>query len=109
MDGAVLGFIIWLLCGSFFIGLGIYSLFSKKSMGFWAGEEVVGVTDVKKYNSAMAKLYFAYGAGMILLGIPLLDGQNSAGIVISILGIMFESILAMAVYLVVIERKYKKK
>ena len=109
MDGVILGFIIWLLCGIFFIGLGIYALFSKKPVGFWAGEKVVGVTDIKKYNSAMAKLFFVYGIGFMLLGIPLTGGQNSAGIIISVLGVMFESILMMAVYLVVIERKYKKK
>ena len=108
MDGADLGFIIWCLCGGFFIVLGIYALFSKKAMGFWAGQEVVEVTDIRKYNNAMAKLFCAMGIGFIFLGIPLLGGQNSAGIVISILGITFESIMAMVIYLVVIERKYKK-
>ena len=109
MEGAVLGFIIWFLCGIFFIGIGIHAIFSKKPVGFWAGEEVTEVTDVKKYNKAMAKLFCAYGIVFMLLGIPLIGGQNSAGIIISVLGVMFETILMMAVYLVVIERKYKKK
>ena len=109
MDGALLGFIIWCFCGGFFIVLGIYALFSKKAMGFWAGEEVVGVTDIRKYNRAMAKLFCIYGIVLVLLGIPLLGGQNSAGLVIPILGTMFISIITMAVYLVVIERRYKKK
>ena len=109
MDGAVLGFIIWCLCGGFFIVLGIYALFSKKAMGFWTGEEVTGVSDIKKYNRAMAKLFCIYGIVLVLLGIPLLGGQNSAGLVIPILGTMFISIIMMAVYLVVIERRYKKK
>lgn len=109
MGGALLGFIIWCFCGGFFIVLGIYALFSKKAMGFWAGEEVVGVTDIRKYNRAMAKLFCIYGVVLILLGIPLLGGQNSAGLVIPILGTMFISIIMMAVYLVVIERRYKKK
>ena len=109
MEGAMIGFIIWCLCGSFFIGFGIYALFSHNPVGFWAGEEVAGVTDIKKYNHAMSKLFCAMGIGFIVLGIPLLGGQNSAGIVISILGVMFESIMAMAIYLVVIEKRYKKK
>lgn len=109
MEGAVLGFVIWTVCGCFFIGLGIYALFSKKAIGFWAGEEVTWVSDIKKYNKAMAKLFCSYGVGLAVLGIPLLGGQNSAGLVIPILGIMFESILMMVIYLVVIERKYKKK
>ena len=41
------------------------------------------------------------------LGIPLLAGQNSAWIILSILGVMAESIAAMAVYSLVIEKKYK--
>jgi len=109
MEGAVLGFIIWSICGSFFIGLGIYALYSQKAIGFWAGQEVGEVTDIKKYNKAMAKLFSVFGIGFVLLGIPLLGGQNSAGIVIPILGTMFESMIAMAVYIVVIEKKYKKK
>ena len=36
MTGAVIGFVIWCIAGSFFIALGIYSLFSKKAIGFWA-------------------------------------------------------------------------
>ena len=109
MEGAVLGFVIWSICGCFFLGLGIYALFSKKPIGFWAGQEVGEVTDLKKYNHAMAKMFSVMGIGFVLLGIPLLGGQNSAGIVISILGVMFESILMMVIYITVIERKYKKK
>ena len=109
MDGAVLGFIIWSICGCFFIGLGIYTPFSKKPMGFWAGEEVNGITDIKKYNIAMTKLFVVMGIVFIFLGIPLLGGQNSAGLVIPILGTMFECIIAMVIYIVVIEKKYKKK
>ena len=109
MTGILIGFVIWFCTGCFFIGMGIYSLFAQKTLGFWANQEVGKVTDRKKYNQAMCKLFFAFGVGLIFLGIPLLDGQNSAGIIISILGTMFESIIAMVIYITVIERRYKKK
>ncbi len=105
----IIGFSIWGLLGIFFIGLGVYSLFSKRAMGFWANAEVAEIADIKKYNSAMAKLFGIYGIVFILLGLPLLAGQNSPWIIISILGVMFESIGAMVVYTTIIEKKYKKK
>lgn len=109
MTGNVLGFVIWAIVGFFFIGLGLFALFSKRPVGFWANAKMFEVTDVKKYNSAVAKLFCAYGIVFILLGLPLLSGQNSPLILISVIGIMVETIITMAVYTTVIEKKYKKK
>ena len=50
-----------------------------------------------------------YGVLFILIGLPLLDGQNSGLIILSILGVMLISIAAMIVYVVGIESKYCKK
>lgn len=111
MTGAMQAFIIWCIGACAFIGMGIYSFFSKKPrpMGFWANAEMFEVTDVKKYNAAMGKLFIAFGVGLMVLGLPLLDGQNSALIIFSILGVMAETIAAMVVYTTVIEKKYKVK
>ena len=97
--------------GNFYYGaaLGIFSFVSKKPIGFWANAEMFEVTDVKKYNAAMGKLFTSFGVGLIVLGLPLLDGQNSALIIFSILGVMAEAIAAMVVYTTVIEKKYKVK
>ena len=105
----IIGFIIWSIIGCLFICLGIYSLFAKKAMGFWANAEMIPVTDIKKYNGAVAKLFFVFGIVFIILGFPLLLEQNSLWILFSVLGIMIESITAMIVYTTVIEKKYKKK
>lgn len=107
--GKIIGFVIWALLGAAMIGLGIYAaVFSKKPMRFWANAEVFEVTDIKRYNRAVAKLFYVYGAVLIVLGTPLLAGQNSAWILLSVLGLMAESIVMMAVYTQVIEKKYKK-
>ena len=104
----VLAFVIWAICGLFFLGLGIYSFKAKTPVGFWANAETLPIEDVKGYNKAMGKFWCVYSVIFIPLGLPLLAGQNSAVIVISVLGIMFEMIGAMVVYLH-IEEKYKKK
>lgn len=109
MDDKIIGFIIWSAMGGMFICLGIYSYFSKRVMGFWANAKVFEVSDIKKYNHAVAKLFCIFGIVLIILGIPLLAGQNSAWILLSVVGIMIESIVAMAVYTLVIEKKYKKE
>lgn len=106
----MLAFIICCLIGIGFIGLGIYSCFSKRetSFGFWANTAPLSVTDVKAYNKALGKLWCIYGIIFIILCLPLFAGQNSPYALISILGICFETIAVMVVYVLKIEKKYKK-
>ena len=111
MTEMMLAFTIWSIIGLLFIILGIYAFFSKKAqpMGFWANAKMFEVTDVRKYNAAMGKLFIGFGIVFIILGLPLLSGQNSALIILSVFGVMAEVILMMAIYTIVIEKKYKKK
>lgn len=102
------GFIIWAIVGCCFIGLGIFSFFAKKATGFWANAEMFEVNDIRKYNHAMGKLWCVFGLVFIILGIPLLDGQNSPLIIISILGVFVEMLAVMIIYTQVIEKKYRK-
>ena len=57
----------------------------------------------------MGKLWCVFGLILIVLGLPLLKKQNSPFILFSILGVMAEAIVTMAVYVTVIEKKYRKK
>ena len=109
MSEPVMGFVIWCIVSCFFIGLGIFAFFSKKPVGFWANVKMFEVTDVKKYNRAVGKLFCVWGIVFVILGLPLLAGQNSPLIFISVIGVMFSVIIAMVVYITVIESKYKKK
>lgn len=109
LDGAIVGYVVWVLAGCMFIGIGIHSFRAEKEVGFWANAKVLPMKDVKKYNRAVGKLWLVYGIVFMILGTPLLGGQNSAGILFSILGIMAETIAVMAVYVLVIQKKYEKK
>ena len=109
MLGNITGFILWLLVGCALIGLGIYARFTKKAMGFWANAKVFDVTDVEKYNNAVAKLFIVFGIVFIILGLPLLLKTPSILIFLPSIGVMIESITAMIVYTVVIEKKYIKQ
>lgn len=104
-------FLIWILVSCAFIILGIYAWTSKREVafGFWANAETFPVNDVRAYNRAVGKLWCVFGVVFAMLGTPLLAGQNSPFILFSILGIMAEAIVAMAVYVMVIEKKYRKK
>ena len=44
MDGKWIGFIIWCFVGMMLIGVGIFSLCSRKPVGFWANANVGEVT-----------------------------------------------------------------
>lgn len=105
----MLGFIIWAAVGIIILGIGIYSFFSKKPVGFWANAKMFDVKDYQKYNYAVGKLFCVYGIIFIVLGLPLLGGENSSVVIISVLGVMVETIVLMVIYTLVIERKYRKK
>lgn len=109
--GRLWGFLLWELMGCVIVVWGAYILRCKraKPFGFWANAEMFEVREAKAYNRALGKLWTAYGAVLCLLGIPLLAGQNSGGIVLSIIGTMVASIAAMAVYVVGIEPKHRKR
>lgn len=104
----MIAFIIWALVACIFIIIGISCLFAKNATGFWANADVFEVNDVKKYNRAMAKLWCSFGVIMILIGIPLLDETNTALVMLSVFGIIIEIIALMIIYVLVIEKKYKK-
>lgn len=108
MAGTIIGFGMWCIVGCFFIGLGIFSFFSKKAVGFWANVKMFEVTDIKKYNNAMGKLFCTMGVIFIFLGLPLLSKETSLWILLSCVGVMVEVLLAMVIYSTVIEKKYKK-
>lgn len=106
----MLAFIVWLALGVAFIALGAYAILSKKEVafGFWANAKMFPVQDIRGYNHAVGKLWCVFGVVFVLLGIPLLPGQNTGYIIISILGCMAEAITAMVIYVAVIEKKYRK-
>ncbi len=106
--GSNIAFLIWMIIGLVIIGLGVHTVFSKKAIGFWANMKAPEVSDVRKYNHAAGKLLIIYGGIFVLLGIPLLMGQNSPFIILSVLGVFFETIIIMAVFILAIENKYKK-
>lgn len=103
------GFIICVIVGCFFVGIGIFAFFAKKTVGFWSNAKVYEVNDVRKYNHAVGKLWCAFGVVFVILSTPMLDGQNSPLIIITILGIVIEVIALMVIYTQVIEKKYRKQ
>ena len=96
------GFIVWLISGGVMVIFGIYAMHSKR-----ANAEVFEVNDVRAYNRAVGRLWCVFGAVFILLGFPFLTGQNSPYFIVSILGCMIEAIVAMVVYVAVIEKKHR--
>ncbi|MCM1184585.1 MAG: hypothetical protein NC337_14535 [Roseburia sp.] len=106
----MLGFILWEAVGAAIIAMGVYTLCARtaRPFGFWANVEMFAVTDVRAYNKALGKLWLVFGVVFLLLGLPLLAGQNSGWVLITIPGAMAEAIAAMAVYTIKIEKKYKK-
>lgn len=108
-EDKILGFVLWSFVGLIIIGLGVAAFFAKKEVGFWSNVRPLPMKDVKAYNRAVGKLFIVYGAVTILLGLPILGSSPGVGVIISILGAMLETIVAMAVYTLVIQPKHEKK
>ena len=98
MTGNMIGFVIWAMVGVIIISLGIRAYLSGKVADFWANIKSISVNDIMGYNHAVGKLFVIYGAILIALGLPLLSGQNSPFILLSVLGVMIETIVIMVVY-----------
>ena len=100
MSGNMIGFIIWAIVAFIIIGMGINAFFSKKPVpfGFWANINPFHVKDIKGYNRAIGKLLIIYGLILIVLGLPMLKGQNTSYILLSILGVMIETIAIIIIY-----------
>lgn len=107
MAGNMIGFVIWAVVGVIIICLGIRAYLSRKVVGFWANIKPISVNDIRGYNRAVGKLFVIYGVILTVMGLPLLLGQNSPFILLSVLGVMIETIVIMAVYSLCIERKYR--
>lgn len=105
----MIGFIIFCIVSCLFIGIGISAFLSKEPVGFWNIKKMGEVTDIKKYNFAVGKMWCIFGVIFLGLGIPLLADQNSPIIMLSEIGVMVWVIALMAVYELGIIRKYRKK
>ncbi len=109
MREPILAFIIWCAVGCLFLGFGIYALCSERPVGFWANAEMFEVTDVKRYNRAMCKLFCGMGIVFVLLGLPLLT-DNVAWVALTCsVGVMGEILALVLIYTQVIEKKYRKR
>ncbi len=97
------------MVGCLFVLLGIVAFYSKKPVGFWNVCNMAQVTDVKKYNRAVGKLWCIAGVCFAGLGVPLLAEQNSLIILVSVAGSLVWTIAVMAIYELGIMRKYRRQ
>lgn len=108
MAEGIIAFIIWIMVSLVFVAIGIYDLRAKEVVGFWSSgkKPIVQEENLKAYNRAVGSLWIAFAVVFMLLGLPLLAGDNSPLIVITLLGSLVSIVVLMAVYVLVIEKKY---
>ena len=104
-----MAFILWCLCFSLTLLLGICCFFSKKPVGFFANAKTFPVKDVKGYNRACGFLWGFYSLVGILAGLPLLEAQNDTLVLLSVLGVMGVTLALILIYVLIIEKKYRAK
>lgn len=103
----MVAFIIWCVVSAGFILLGIINFHAKGTVGFWSNIPTPEVEDIKQFNRAVGWMWVVFGILMMLLGVPLLTGQNSPYVLISGVGVVIEILAIMIIY-TRIEKKYHK-
>ena len=95
----IIGFVIWSIVSLVLMGIGIWAWGSEKPVNFFSGVKPPEVRDARKYNRAVAVLWFVYAVLFELLGLPmLLLKQNAAGLICMVLGVAFLTIALMIAY-----------
>ena len=103
----IVAFMIWSIVAVICLIIGVSTWKAKEAAGFFTFVDPPKVKDVKLYNHAVAKLWFAAAIILEILGAPMLWlKQNSPQIIFTILGVVVLVIAMMVVYLRV-ETKYK--
>ena len=68
----IAGYVIWSAVSILLVGIGVWCWRSEKAVGFYTGVKPPEVTDVRKYNRSVGKLWFVYAVLFELLYVPLL-------------------------------------
>lgn len=113
MSEKIIGFLMWVLFGGGFVALGLYGFFTtrEKPIRFWANVQDVPIApeNVRAYNRALGKLWIAYGAGLIFLGMPILGGSDALIVISTSVGVVLLTIGMIVIFMFGIESKYRKK
>lgn len=103
----IIGFVIWSIISLIFVVIGIVSYKSKEAVGFFTFVKAPTVTDIKKYNKAVAILWFVFALLLEVMGLPfLLFEQNSPFFIITAFGVV-ALVIAIIISYIFIEQKYK--
>jgi len=101
--------LVWVVCALLFCFIGFRSGRSETPAGFWANANPPKVRDVRGFNRAVARLWYAFAAMFTLCGVPLLfTEQNGLPVLITLLAAPLSVLILMIAY-TRIERSFREK
>lgn len=105
----IIAFVIWSIVTMIFVGIGISCIRSKEAVGFFTFTKPPIVEDVKKYNKAVAKLWFVTAVVFEIIGIPFLFLEQNSPLFIVIMFAVIIWVIVLIVAYLKIEMKYKSR
>ena len=105
----IIGFVIWSIVATIFLGIGISSRKAKEAVGFFTFVKPPKIENIQRYNNAVSILWFVAAGMLELIGIPFLLLKQTAPIVILIILAVRFLILAMIYVYFTIETKYQSR
>lgn len=103
----IISFIVWSIVAIIFLGIGISCRKSKETIVLFTFAEPPKVRDIKQYNNAVSKLWFAAAGVLELLGIPFLFLEQKFPECFSIMLGVVILLLVMIIAYFNIEKKYR--
>lgn len=103
----VIAFVIWTVVSLIFLLIGVNSWKSEKAVGFFSNAKPPEIKDVKKYNKAVAKIWFGFAAAMEIIGIPLLFIEQNSPVALLIAFAVVALIIGIMILYTRVEAKYR--
>lgn len=104
----IIGFIIWSIVSIVFVGIGISCHKSKESVGFFTFMKAPIVTDIERYNNAVAKLWIVVACAFEIIGIPLLFLEQNSPLFTPVIFAIVILVIVMIIVYIRIEVQYRK-
>lgn len=104
----VIAFLVWSICAAVFLAIGISCRKANEAAGFFTFAKPPEVTDIRRYNHAVAALWFTAAVILEIIGVPLLFLEQNSPLFVPVIFAVIVLVIAMMVAYLRIEAKYRK-
>lgn len=103
----VIAFFVWSICAAIFLAIGFSCRKAGEAAGFFTFAKPPEVTDIRRYNHAVAALWFTAAVILEIIGVPLLFLEQNSPFFVPVIFAVIVLVIAMMVAYLRIEAKFR--